>query len=182
MHRLKQIYIRGLIKDHKGHNVIRVETRLFKNQLVQSFLNVKTIGDLLKIHTPSFYEQSFISQIRRMILCDEPDLTGKLSFTSTLDLLTQFRAEFKTKAVNKFMLTLGLNGFLESVGSIEQFKALLHEAGYSKSDVSKYMAQVRETLELNRLIDAPLADPNSVSSLYKEFFDKALEVKYPRII
>jgi len=174
----KTLEIRNLLEKFEDRKIIRVETRLYTKKLVKDFLGVETMGELLEKHTPALYEQAFISQIRRMVLCREPELSQKLEFQSQLELLQQCQKQFKSRAVSNFDLLMGLPAFLDGIGTIERYKALLEAAGYSKSDVSKYLKHRRELLELSRSIDGAVYPTGSTPALYKEFFDKALEVKY----
>lgn len=174
----KNLEITNLLKRFEGRNFIRIETRLYTKKLVKDFLGVETVGELLAKQTPALYEQAFISQIRRMVLCKAPELSQKLEFHSQLELLKQCQKQFKNRAVANFDSLMGLPSFLEGLGSIKQYKALLEAAGYSKSDVSKYLKQRRELLELSRSIDGAVYPTGSTPALYKEFFDKALEMKY----
>lgn len=150
---------------------MRGEYRLCTKDAVKRFAGFDNIASIRNVSfgdLGKFYQNSIQDFVFGSI--PKPE-TQAFSLSMETEILKSFREEFGRGALNRYHETR-IN--LARFGSIENYRAVLLDAGFGKSYVSKVERAVRQSLSIIDLIEAQNGKP-SIGRLYEEIYNKFIK-------
>lgn len=154
-------------------NTMRAELKAKKRSSVGSIFRFNDMDTFLNCN-PDYRVDKYKSQLRKQLFQGDKSHLQTTLFTDydrDIEYLKALKEANSRGAINKFIQSKGLDSLLSEVGSIENFRQMLLEAGYSDKYSFRKVAEIKRQLHEVSMFFGDSSKQN-ITSLYNEIYAK----------
>jgi len=159
----------AMIIESLKDNTMRGEYQYKKTKTVSSKLQMGQLKDLHHLD-PDYLQSIYKRDMGQDVFRQKQVSTQQvIPFETAKDLLMTFKSESDRTAINRIKSVFGSPVLIELLGSIDAFKHLLTECGWSRNGVNDQVKAVQKDLQIASMIKGRTTD---TSKLYRELLYK----------
>jgi len=158
-------------------HIARGELRLRRKRVIEKNLDIIRADELYSGEAQDHLKTRYNELLKELIFrSSRKAVKGDFNYKRELDILVYLRENYTRNQVLRYRALKSKDFIIKTFGSIEGFKDVLREAGYTRRYVYEVGRQMREDLKAVREIEKRHGNEGSFSGLYDELYTKFLKV------
>lgn len=156
-------------------NIMRCEMKLLKKESVAKHSGMVTIEEISKKDSFDMLDGIYKRMISDFVFRQKEDFQQlRFNFENQVELLKFYKSKYMRTGLDKYMAFKGLENILVELGSIENFKQALIEAGYDRTYVWRRSIKISQEIAAVIDINDKYKEKRTIQSLYDEIYTKLL--------
>jgi hypothetical protein len=153
-------------------NIMRAEIRFKGNQVVERDTELNNLSELYNSDRYLYLGDTYKKLMQDLVFRRGGEYELKIRFVSEIELLKSFKRSNKRNVLYKYLLLDGIEKNILRFGSLDNFKYILKEAGFSRSYICEQMKVLNDLMNMKTLIEVDTQETEKFTSMLDELYQK----------